>query len=281
MGIFVNRTVFMLYLYTIKAISSERDIRPLVLSPHTPQMCVGGSWVLLLSELMKYNHISQIQVDFSQSGLLSVLHNPTAVPQSTGFVPNGDEENQSSARDQSALTGAGGTRLTQERLPALKMHTELLSTTVISLGCCWWKHNSKKRGKEKWPTIGSWRGVSHLQAKKKMIGLPADGSLHFPSFMMMNGQKTWEDGASRQNLLQEPVVTLLGCVTVQTHNGRMVDLWWEGELPYKSRANDGKRDVMYTSHSWENSWQEDNETVHKLGDLRFGGSCSEECPYCF
>lgn len=44
-------------------------------------------------------------------------------PQLTGFVATGDEENQYSALDQSQLTGAGGSGVTQERLPVPKIHS--------------------------------------------------------------------------------------------------------------------------------------------------------------
>lgn len=52
-------------------------------------------------------------------------------PQLTGFVVTGDEENQYSALDQSQLSGAGGSGVTQERLPVLKIHSGRLA--------CWYR----------------------------------------------------------------------------------------------------------------------------------------------
>lgn len=53
----------------------------------------------------------------------------------------------------------------------------LLSTAVISLGCFWWKRRSKKEEKKNYP---QWEaGYEWAIYRQKMIGLPADGSLHF------------------------------------------------------------------------------------------------------
>lgn len=54
-------------------------------------------------------------------------------PQLNGFVATGDEENRYSGLDQSQLTGAGGSGVTQERLPVLKIHSGRLACRYRSL----------------------------------------------------------------------------------------------------------------------------------------------------